>query len=51
MTIVKEDGPMGLLKGWTAQYIRLGPQTMVSHPLCVTMKTMFNRLKGLTEPQ
>ena len=29
MMIVKEDGPMGLLKGWTAQYIRLGPQTMV----------------------
>ncbi|KAK9915359.1 hypothetical protein WJX75_008003 [Coccomyxa subellipsoidea] len=28
-SIIKEDGPMGLLKGWTAQYIRLGPQTMV----------------------
>ncbi|CAK0781436.1 hypothetical protein CVIRNUC_005373 [Coccomyxa viridis] len=27
--IVKEDGPFGLLKGWSAQYMRLGPQTTV----------------------
>jgi solute carrier family 25 uncoupling protein 8/9 len=28
-SIVREDGPLGLLKGWVVQYIRLGPQTMV----------------------
>ena len=26
---MKDDGPLGLMKGWTVQYIRLGPQTMV----------------------
>jgi len=27
--IVREDGMFGLFKGWTAQYLRLGPQTTV----------------------
>lgn len=27
--IVKREGAKGLLRGWTAQYVRLGPQTTV----------------------
>lgn len=27
--IIKREGPRGLLRGWTAQYVRLGPQTTV----------------------
>ena len=29
VNIVKEDGPFGLLKGWSAQYMKLGPQPTV----------------------
>lgn len=43
-TIVKEDGPMGLLKGWTAQYIRLGPQTMVMRMPSLSFKSCFQGL-------
>ena len=27
--IVRREGARGLLRGWTAQYVRLGPQTTV----------------------
>lgn len=27
--IVRREGAKGLLRGWTAQYVRLGPQTSV----------------------
>ena len=28
-TIIKHEGMRGLFKGWTANYVRLGPQTTV----------------------
>lgn len=28
-SIIRKEGAMGLFKGWTAQYARLGPQTTV----------------------
>ena len=43
MVIVREDGPFGLFKGWTAQYLRLGPQTTV---IFVIMEQL-RRLSGL----
>ncbi|KAK9822412.1 hypothetical protein WJX74_003136 [Apatococcus lobatus] len=41
--IVKRNGPKGLLRGWTAQYIRLGPQTTV---IFVVMEPL-RKLSGL----
>lgn len=41
--IVKRHGPKGLLRGWTAQYIRLGPQTTV---IFVVMEPL-RKLSGL----
>ena len=43
VVIVREDGPFGLFKGWTAQYLRLGPQTTV---IFVIMEQL-RRLSGL----
>ena len=28
--ILKKDGPMGFLRGWTASYLRIGPHTVIS---------------------
>jgi Mitochondrial carrier protein len=28
--LVRREGPRALLKGWTIQYVRLGPQTVVT---------------------
>jgi hypothetical protein len=28
--LIRREGPTALLKGWTVQYIRLGPQTVVT---------------------
>lgn len=28
--LVRREGPKALVKGWTIQYIRLGPQTVVT---------------------
>ena len=41
--IVKRDGMRGLLRGWTAQYVRLGPQTTV---IFVVMEPL-RKLSGL----
>ena len=41
--IVKQHGIRGLLRGWTAQYVRLGPQTTV---IFVVMEPL-RRLTGL----
>ncbi len=43
VVIVKEDGPFGLFKGWSAQYMRLGPQTTV---IFVVMEEL-RQLSGL----
>jgi solute carrier family 25 uncoupling protein 8/9 len=47
-SIIKEDGPMGLLKGWTAQYIRLGPQTMVMSKVHFLLELLFNHWSQLS---
>ncbi len=41
--IVKREGARGLLRGWTAQYVRLGPQTTV---IFVVMEEL-RKLNGL----
>lgn len=41
--IVKREGARGLLRGWTAQYVRLGPQTTV---IFVVMEEL-RKLTGL----
>lgn len=43
VVIMKEDGPFGLLKGWSAQYMKLGPQTTV---IFVVMEQL-RRMSGL----
>ena len=43
VVVVKEDGPFGLFKGWSAQYMRLGPQTTV---IFVVMEEL-RKLSGL----
>jgi len=40
---VKREGARGLLRGWTAQYVRLGPQTTV---IFVVMEEL-RKLNGL----
>lgn len=41
--IVRREGARGLLRGWTAQYVRLGPQTTV---IFVVMEEL-RKLTGL----
>jgi solute carrier family 25 uncoupling protein 8/9 len=28
--ILRREGPRGLMRGWTANYVRLGPQTVIT---------------------
>jgi len=28
--VLAADGPAGLMRGWTANYVRLGPQTVIT---------------------
>ena len=39
--IIKREGPRGLLKGWTANYIRLGPQTTVIFVVLEKMRKFY----------
>lgn len=39
-SIVKQDGPLGLMKGWVVQYVRLGPQTMVIFVVMEQLRSM-----------
>ena len=39
--ILKREGPRGLLKGWTANYIRLGPQTTVIFVVMEKMRQLY----------
>ncbi|KAK9843973.1 hypothetical protein WJX81_000833 [Elliptochloris bilobata] len=38
--IVRSDGPLGLLKGWLVQYLRLGPQTVVIFVVMEKLRTL-----------
>lgn len=38
--IVQQDGPLGLMKGWVVQYVRLGPQTMVIFVVMEQLRSM-----------
>lgn len=39
--IIKREGARGLLKGWTANYIRLGPQTTVIFVVMEKMRKLY----------
>jgi solute carrier family 25 uncoupling protein 8/9 len=40
--LVRAEGPAALLKGWSAQYVRLGPQTVITF-------LVLERLRGLCD--
>ena len=40
--IVTREGPRGLLRGWTAQYVRLGPQTTVIFVVMEELRRLAN---------
>ena len=40
--IVKREGMKGLLRGWTAQYVRLGPQTTVIFLVMEQLRKLAN---------
>ena len=39
--ILKKDGPMGFLRGWTASYLRIGPHTVISLVLIEKVRQMI----------
>ena len=39
--ILKMDGPVGFLKGWTASYLRIGPHTVISLVLIEKVRQMI----------
>lgn len=39
--ILKADGPLGFLKGWTASYLRIGPHTVISLVLIEKVRQMI----------
>ena len=39
--ILKTDGPVGFLKGWTASYLRIGPHTVISLVLIEKVRQMI----------
>ncbi|KAG2486912.1 hypothetical protein HYH03_014411 [Edaphochlamys debaryana] len=44
--IVREDGAMGFLKGWSANYARLGPQTVIIFVISEALRSAMG-LQGL----
>ena len=44
--LVRAEGPGALLKGWTAQYVRLGPQTVITFLVLERLRAMAG-LAGL----
>lgn len=39
--ILKNHGPFGFLKGWTASYLRIGPHTVISLVLIEKVRQMI----------
>ena len=39
--ILKKDGPMGFMRGWTASYLRIGPHTVISLVLIEKVRQMI----------
>ena len=39
--LVRAEGPAALLKGWTAQYVRLGPQTVITFLVLERLRSFF----------
>lgn len=40
--LVRTEGPTALLKGWTAQYVRLGPQTVITFLVLERLRKLFD---------
>jgi len=39
--ILKKDGPMGFMRGWTASYLRIGPHTVISLVMIEKVRQMI----------
>ena len=39
--ILKTDGPMGFMRGWTASYLRIGPHTVISLVMIEKVRQMI----------
>jgi hypothetical protein len=42
MTLVKNEGILGLFHGWTASYYRLGPHALIAFPLFEKLRQLFD---------
>jgi len=42
-TIIREEGPFALFKGWVPAFVRLGPHTIVTFMVLEQFKNLYNK--------
>ncbi|KAG9292028.1 hypothetical protein G9A89_017927 [Geosiphon pyriformis] len=43
MTIIRQEGPLALFKGWVPAYLRLGPHTIITFVVLEKMKEVYSK--------
>ena len=46
-TIIREEGPLALFKGWVPAFVRLGPHTIVTFMVLEQFKVLYNKKLAL----
>jgi dicarboxylate transporter 10 len=42
-TIIRDEGPLALFKGWVPAFVRLGPHTVVTFMVLEQIKNLYNK--------